>query len=140
MLSYGYRQYQQTQAHTASPGQLVVMLYQGAIKFLVKARSEIGAGNIEAAHHDLVRGQDIVLELMNGLDLSAGEVAENLQGLYVFMYRRLVEANVKKDVEKIDEVLGMLRELMAAWEQAVAAAENSRPAAGGARRLAGVSV
>lgn len=138
MLSYGYRQYQQTQAQTASPGQLVIMLYRGAIKFLVKARSEIEAANIEGAHHNLLRAQDIMLELMNGLDLSMGDVAHNLQGLYVFMYRRLVEANVKKDATEVDEVLAMLRELLAAWEQAVTAVETGQTTETDRRALAGI--
>lgn len=125
---YAYRQYQQTQTHTASPGQLVVMLYQGAIKFLVKARYEVEAGHVERAHNNLVRAQDIVLELMNGLDLSIGPVAENLHALYSFMYRRLVEANVRKDAKAIDDVLYMLRDLLPAWEQAVASVERAQAA------------
>jgi len=114
------------------------MLYRGAIKFLVKARSEIEAANIEGAHHNLLRAQDIMLELMNGLDLSMGDVAHNLQGLYVFMYRRLVEANVKKDATEVDEVLAMLRELLAAWEQAVTAVETGQTTETDRRALAGI--
>ena len=130
MLNYGYRQYQQMQTHTASPGQLVIMLYQGAIKFLVKASSELEAGNTEGTHYNLVRAQDIVIELMTGLDLSAGPVAADLHALYGYIYRRLVEANVRKDAQAIHDVIAMLRDLLLAWEEAVAAVEGSHaPAA-----------
>lgn len=131
MAGYGYQQgfsqYQRTQAETATPGELVVMLYQGAIRFLNKSQEHFTRQDVEGAHANLVRAQNIVIELMSSLDLSTGPLAKNLFALYDFMYRRLVEANCKKDYRAIDEVLRLLRELLPAWEHA---STNGAPAAG----------
>lgn len=132
MTGYGYQQgfnqYQRMQTETATPGELVVMLYQGAIRFLNKSKESFGRQDIEGAHANLVRAQNIVIELMSSLDLSSGSLAKNLFALYDFMYRRLVEANCKKDYRAIDEVLRLLRELLPAWEQAATSA--TAPSAG----------
>lgn len=130
MAGYGYQQgfnqYQRMQTETATPGELIVMLYQGAIRFLNKSKEHFGQQDLEGAHANLVRAQNIVIELMSSLDLSTGPLAKNLFALYDFMYRRLVEANCKKDHAAIDEVLRLLRELLPAWEQAVASG-TARP-------------
>ena len=127
MMPQGYQQYQRTQTQTASPGELIVMMYGGAIKFLTVARQKIEAGDTEGTHKSLVRAQEIILELMISVDTSVGPVARNLFDLYEFMHRHLVEANVKKSPEMVGEVVSLLRELLQAWEQAIAA-EKQRPA------------
>ena len=128
MMPQGYQQYQRTQTQTASPGELIVMMYNGALRFLTVARQKIDAGDTEGAHKSLVRGQEIILELMVSVDTSVGSVAQNLFDLYEFMHRHLVEANVKKDPEMVGEVVSLLRELLQAWEQAIAS-EKQRPPA-----------
>jgi flagellar protein FliS len=121
MMPQGYQQYQRTQTQTASPGQLIVMMYGGAIKFLTVARQKIESGDTEGAHRSLVRAQEIVLELMISVDVGVAPVARNLFDLYEFMHRHLVEANVKKDAQMVDDVVALLRELLGSWEQAIAA-------------------
>ena len=116
----GYQQYQRVQTETASPGDLVVMLYRGALRFGAKAELALEQHDFEASHTALVRAQEIVLELMFSLDLNAGQIAQNLRDLYDYMYQRLIDANCKKDVTGVKEVNGMLRELLPAWESAVA--------------------
>jgi flagellar protein FliS len=128
LIPQGYKQYQRTQTETASPGELIVLLYGGAIKFLTVARQRLDAGDLEASHRSLLRAQEIILELMISVDVSVGPVAQSLFDLYEFMHRRLVEANVKKDGQLIDDVVGLLRELLPSWEQAIAASQKS-PAA-----------
>jgi flagellar secretion chaperone FliS len=114
----GYQAYRQTQAQTAAPGELVVMLYRGAVRFISSAIEAIESRNIEAAHTNLVRAQAIITELSETLDLErGGEIARNLQAIYEFMNRRLIEANLRKDPAIAREVEALLRELLPAWEQ-----------------------
>src|SRR5579871_6648781 len=103
--------YRQSQVDTASPTQLVIMLYDGAIRFLSLARQKMGAGDLEARHRSLLNAQRIITELLSSLDMQqGGDVAVNLQRLYTFMLRQLVEANRYDRPQPIDTVIGMLRE------------------------------
>ena len=111
------QQYKTTQVQTANPADLVVMMYDGAIRFIRQGISAIESANLEEAHRSLVRAQDIVAELDRALDPQAGEIATNLAQLYDYMHRRLVEANVRKDVAPLQEVIGLLTELRDAWAQ-----------------------
>ena len=124
----GYQAYRQTQAQTAAPGELVVMLYRGAVRFVSSAIEAIEARDIPTAHTNLVRAQAIIAELNETLDLArGGDLAKNLQAIYVYLNERLIEANLRKDAEIAREVNQHLRELLPAWEQA-------------ARQTAGVAV
>lgn len=92
-----YEQYKTTQISTATPGQLVVMLYDGAIKFCKMAKLGIEQKNIETANNNLIKVQNIIQELKISLDMKAGgELSETLDALYEYMLRRLIEANMKK--------------------------------------------
>lgn len=115
-----YQTYRQTQTQTATPGELVLMLYRGAMRFVSRAIEAIEATDITAAHNSLVRAQDIIVELHATLDLErGGDVGRNLASIYEYLLRRLVEANLRKDAEPAREVLKLLRELLPAWEGAV---------------------
>jgi len=125
-----YQVYRQTQTQTAAPGELVLMLYRGAIRFLSSAIEAIDAKDTAEAHNKLVRTQDIVASLLGSLDHErGGDVARNLSALYDYMLRRLVEANVRKDARPAREVQGLLRELLPAWEAAVKQTTNERSGA-----------
>jgi flagellar secretion chaperone FliS len=114
-----FQVYRQTQAQTAAPGELVVMLYQGALRFLTHAIAAIEAKNIESAHTNLIRTQAIVTELLESLDIErGGDIARQLLSVYEYMNRRLIEANLRKDVEPAREVERLLRELLPAWQEA----------------------
>jgi flagellar protein FliS len=118
MYQQGYTQYRTIQAHTADRGELVVMLYEGAIKFLGRASIALEARNIQETHNNLIRSQNIIIELMNSLNMEAGDIAHNLFRIYEYMYFRLVQANCKKEPSGIEEVTGLLRELLPAWQAA----------------------
>ncbi len=120
-----YQQYQEMDVQTADRGELVVMLYQGAIKFLGRAVLAIEEGRVEEAHGNIVRGQDIIAELMASLNLETGELAYNLFRIYEFMHYRLVQANIRKDPEPVEDVLGLLRDLLPAWQQAAREARRN---------------
>ena len=109
--------YLETTVRTAAPAQLLIMLYDGAIRFCRSAAEAIQAGNHQEAHRCILRAEDIILEFVVSLDKEA-DVAEGLVKLYDYMYHRLVEANVKKDTGILDEVTGFLVELKETWIQA----------------------
>ena len=112
----GIATYQQTAIGTQSKGRLIVMLYDGAIKFLKLAVRELEAGNHAAKGQYINRAQDIINELNAVLDMeTGGEIASNLRRLYLFMNRRLSEANGKRDPQMIREVITLLEELNQSW-------------------------
>jgi flagellar protein FliS len=114
-----YNTYRETQTQTADPGELVVMLYKGAARFLASAIEAIGAKNLETANNSFVRAQAIISELSDTLDLKqGGELAQNLFQIYEYMNFRLVDANLRKDAAPAREIETLLRDLLPAWEQA----------------------
>ena len=126
-MTNAYQVYRQTQAQTAAPGELLVMLYQGAVRFVTSGIEGIENSNVQAAHDGLIKAQAIIQELHESLDLErGGDVALNLASIYEYMNRRLVEANVRKDATVAREVQSLLRDLLPAWQ---AAARQSSVAA-----------
>ena len=113
----GFRAYQETSITTQSKGNLVVMLYDGAIKFMKLAIKELEAGNYEAKGNYIDKARAIINELDAVLDMEAGgEIASNLRKLYLFMNQRLAEANTKKDPQRIREVIKLMEELNQGWK------------------------
>ncbi|MGB2807466.1 MAG: flagellar export chaperone FliS [Sedimentisphaerales bacterium] len=109
--------YQEAAVTTQSKGRLIVLLYDGAIKFMKLAIKELEAGNFEAKGQYITRAQDIVNELNAVLDTDAGgEIAANLRKLYCFMNNRLSEANTKCEPEMIREVIALMEELNKSWK------------------------
>lgn len=127
-----YASYRRTQIETATPGQLVVMLYEGAVRFLAVAETALGKGDWSTAHGALLRAQDIIGELRATLNPEGGEIALKLDALYDYMLRRLIEANVRKDPVPVKEVMGYLQEMIPAWQEASKAqyAAETKVAAG----------
>ena len=114
-----YQAYRTTQVQTSSPAELILLLYDGAIKYCRQAEAHLDNGERELAHNALLRSQDIIDELAVYLDFSAGEeIAQGLLQLYDNMGQRLVEANIHKDKAPITEVAAMLQELREAWAEA----------------------
>lgn len=114
-----YQQYRRTQIQTSDPGDLLLMLYQGAIRFSKLALEGINDKQVEKAHNNIVKVQDIISELVICLNFDAGEIAKNLNMLYEYMNDRLVQANISKDPEPLEEVLQMLTELHNTWTEVV---------------------
>jgi len=117
MQNYSKHQYRQTEIRTADRGRLVVLLYEGAINFLKKAKNDVQEGNIEEKCNNINRATNIIQELNNSLKMDeGGEIAGNLRNLYFFMERCLVKAKIEKDgTKKMDEVIAMLSSLCEAW-------------------------
>ncbi|MBR5304067.1 MAG: flagellar export chaperone FliS [Candidatus Gastranaerophilales bacterium] len=119
------KQYQKSSIETASREQILIMLYDGAIQFLNKAKIAMENKEHEAIHNNLIGAQNIIQEFINSMDREvAPQLAENLISLYEYFLRRLVQANMKRQVEPIDEVLKYLKSLKATWEQAIIMAQK----------------
>ncbi|HEY9854713.1 MAG TPA: flagellar export chaperone FliS [Stenomitos sp.] len=114
-----YAQYQLAQIETAPREQLLLMLYDGAIRFANVAKKGIEDKDFEVTNTHCMKVQNILTELMVTLDMAVGgELAQNLFDLYDYMKRRTMEANFQKDPQALDEILMHLKELRMAWAQA----------------------
>lgn len=115
------KKYLQAQIATASPEQLLLMLYDGAIRFLSGAEESMKNEEVLEAHEALIRGQRIVIELMCCLKRDVDPaLSDNLTSLYYYIYQLLIRANLEKDADKINEAVGLLSVLRSGWREAVA--------------------
>lgn len=126
LVNKGFNQYKENSINTATPEELTLMLYNGLVKFLMQAQSAIDTNNLEKSNNSIIRSQAIIKEFQATLDMNY-EVSENLDKLYDYMYRRLVEANIKKDSGIIEEILGYSRELRDTWAKAMKIAKHPIP-------------
>ena len=125
------KQYQKNEVETASPEKILILLYDGAIQFLNKAKIAMEQKNIPEIHNNIIGCENIILEFINTVDEENGvDFAVRIKALYQYFYKTLVQANLKKDVTKIDEVLRHLVELRATWKQAIAIANSQKSLAG----------
>jgi flagellar secretion chaperone FliS len=124
-----YSQYKQTEINTANQGKLIVMLYDGAIKFLNTALENLPSKKYDIVNNNIIRAQDIITELMLSLNIEAGgQIAQNLFSLYVYFKKKLIESNIRKEPDGINEVLKHLKDLRSAWDQ-IASKESRNDAA-----------
>jgi flagellar protein FliS len=109
--------YRQSSVDTATPGQLVVMLYDGVLAAIDKVRAGLDGPepDLELVHRELTRAQAIVGELMQTLDLKAGPVATNLASLYEYCHHQLVQANLQKKATPTEPVHRIFSDLREAW-------------------------
>ena len=121
-----YSAYRQTSVATASPEKLLLMLYDGAIRFLNQARVSMGQNNIEATNKWLGKLQDVIMELNTSLDMNQGEVAYNMRKLYEFYQNEVVIANVEKSIERLQPVEDFLRIFRETWAEAAKIVSRER--------------
>lgn len=115
-LPKGYAQYGNNKIMTASPAELTLMLYEGAIKFCNIAIMGVKQKDIEKAHKNIVKAENIIGYLRETLDMKY-PVAQDFENIYVYLHERLIEANMKKDVEILEEVCGHLRSVRDTWKE-----------------------
>ncbi|WP_035175204.1 flagellar export chaperone FliS [Caldanaerobacter subterraneus] len=113
-----YQQYKENAILTASPEELVLMLYNGIIRFIDEAKTALQKKDYVETNAKIQRAQDIITELMLTLDMNY-DISKNLYNLYDYILRRLIDANVKKDIEILDEVRGFVVELRDTWSLAL---------------------
>ena len=118
MYSNGYNVYKNNAVNYASKEQLLLMLTEGAVKFCKISRQAIADKDIKKAHDSLVRTQDIFSELMVSLDTKAGEWAVQLLMVYDFIKEKLIEANITKNLEIVDEILPLIEDINETWKEA----------------------
>ena len=115
MTPYPTAAYRTSSVLTASSPQLVVMLYDGARRFLSQASIAMGDKRVALAHNKLRRAEMILRHLRNTTDLEQGQIAHNLMGLYEFYLRQCTQARLAQDPKILDEVNGMLGQLRESW-------------------------
>ncbi|MCF6461259.1 flagellar export chaperone FliS [Clostridium sp. Cult3] len=111
-------QYKQNTVLTATPEELTLMLYDGGIKFMNIAKYSIENKDIKRAHEALIRAQDIVIELNSSLNMDY-EISTNFRNLYGFILDNLIDANIQKKTEPIEEALEILMEMRDTWKEAM---------------------
>ncbi|MEK4629841.1 flagellar export chaperone FliS [Solibacillus sp. FSL R7-0682] len=110
--------YKQNSVTTASPGELTLMLYNGCLKFLGKAKVAMSNKNIEEKNTNLQKSQAIIAELMSTLNMNV-EISKQMLPLYEYMNQRLVEANLKNDQAIIEEVESLVTEFRDTWKEVI---------------------
>ncbi|NGM82315.1 flagellar export chaperone FliS [Paenibacillus sp. 7124] len=123
MLTSPYEKYRQSSVQTSNPAQLVIMLYDGAIRFVRTGLDALKKQDFEKTSLNFGKAQTIVSELMSTLDFTY-EISKNLYSLYEYTNHLLVEANIRKNEEKANEAIGYLTELRETWLQASKLAGN----------------
>ncbi|ADK14025.1 flagellar export chaperone FliS [Clostridium ljungdahlii] len=114
-----YKTYKTNSVNYASKEQLLLMLVDGAVKFSKIGRQAIVDKDIKKAHENIIKAENIFNELIISLDVSkAGKWGQSLMSLYDFIVRRLIDANMKKDVKVIDEVIPLIEDVRNTWEEA----------------------
>lgn len=123
--------YRESSVLTASPEQLVVMLYDGALRFLRQTEAAFGEGAWRHGGDRLTRAEAIVDELLATLNMDAGELATRLQAIYVYCKRQMIEARLERDAAKIRTVIRLLDDLRDAWAQLAAGGSPTTTGGGG---------
>lgn len=126
MPASAYKSYQQNSVLTATPGELTLMLYNGCIKFIRQARIAMTEKNVENKNMYLQKAQNIIRELMVTLDQKQ-PVAQNMLQLYDYINRRLIESNIKNDLEILDEVEGLVTDFRDTWKQVIEITQKNQP-------------
>jgi len=120
-----YAQYKQQSIFTASPEKLLIMLFDGAIRFSGQARKAIEEKDVEKSNNYILRCQDIVNELINSLNMDY-EISHSLYKMYDYINYNFMQANIHKDVNFLDEAEQYLKQLRETWVQAAKLAKNPR--------------
>lgn len=126
---HAHTQYQTQQVTTADKGRLLLMMYEGAIKFLRQSKSGLEAGDISKFCRFLSKGQAIIAELMNTLDFEkGGKIAKDLDRLYDFMLFYLTEANIHQDGARIDKTIVLINTIYSAFKEIIEGNKSARDA------------
>lgn len=118
MISNPYQKYQQSSVQTASPEQLILMLYDGAIRFTRSSIEAIEQKDYNRSNQNLQKAQRIINELIASLDFQF-EISNQLMSIYEYMLHQLIQANIKKQKAPVSEVLAHLIDLKETWSRAM---------------------
>ncbi|RFB09490.1 flagella export chaperone FliS [Bacillus sp. HNG] len=129
-ISNPYQAYQSNTVTTASPGELTLMLYNGCLKFIKLSRKAIEEKNLQEKNTNLQKAQNIIRELMVSLDPNV-EVSKTMMTMYDYINRRLIEVNIKNDLEILSEVEGLVTEFRDTWKEVIQINRQRQHAQGG---------
>jgi flagellar protein FliS len=130
--NYGLNKYKQTSVTTASRGQILLMLYDGALKYCKLAIEAVNARNLVDKGRYILKVQDIINELTVTLDHKVGgEISKELERLYNFMIEQITEANIKNEAKPLEVTMKLLETLREGWAAAVQQVEKSQIPGGG---------
>lgn len=118
MTYQALNQYKQNTVLTATPEELTLMLYEGAIKFMNIAKYSMENKDLERTHSSLMRAQDIIMELNYSLDMSY-EISKEFRSLYDFVLSKLVDANIQKSIESLEEALIIINDMKDTWKEVI---------------------
>ena len=125
MYCNSVQSYRKTNITTSDPVRLVIMCYEGVIDNLKLAKERIKEKDYEKKADAVIKAQDIINELMCSLNFEkGGKIANNLESLYNYMLRRILQGDLNKDVRPIDEVIGIFTELLSAWKEVASRPES----------------
>lgn len=119
-----YKQYQTNSVMTATPEELTLMLYNGAIKFCNLGKEAIEKKDIQGSHMNIVKAQAIIQELKVTLD-DKYPIAQEMKRLYEFIEQLLVQANLHKDIEELNDALALIRDFRDTWQEAMKARKHA---------------
>ncbi|GED55013.1 flagellar protein FliS [Brevibacillus borstelensis] len=125
MLHNAAQTYQSNQVTTATPGELTLMLYNGAIKFIKQAKSAIDEKNVVKAHENCLKVQNILYELLSTLNKDY-PISGELEKMYDYMLHRMIEANMRKDASILTEVEDYFVQFRDTWKEAMLLAKKQR--------------
>lgn len=118
MATNPYETYKNARIQTANQGRLIVMLYEGAIRFSKEALKAIQDKKYDVANNRIVRAEDIVTELLVSLDYEkGGDIAKKLASIYIYMNQQLLEANITKSSGPLEVVINLMSDLKESWEK-----------------------
>ena len=118
MYCNGVQSYRKTNITTSDPLRLIILCYEGVIDNLKLAKKKLEEKDYEKKSRALIKARDIIEELMCSLDFDkGGEIANNLESLYNYMFRKILQGDVNKDIGAIDEVIGICGDLLSAWQE-----------------------
>ena len=127
MANNPYNEYLRNKVMTATPGELTLMLYEGAVKFGNISIKAIEEGDIQTAHANIVKVQNIIDEFRRTLDFKY-PVAQDFENVYKYLSQRLIEANIHKDKEIMEEVVKHLRSMRDNWKEVMKKAAQEKAA------------
>lgn len=123
-LNQAYAKYNNDKIMTASPGELTLLLYNGAVKFCNVAIAAMESGDMEKVHVNIKKVEDIIVELQSTLNRKY-PVAQDFDNIYKYIYELLVEANIKKDITILERALAEIRDMRETWKEVMAKTKNT---------------
>lgn len=140
----GYDAYKNNEISTMSQGKLIVMLYDGAVRFLNIAIENMTPRRYEIVNKNIIKAQEIINELMTSLNVDeGGKLANDLLAIYIYIKKRLIEANIEKDSAILKEIIRLLNDLKGAWDEIArkeASGSLSQSSSTNRQRVSGISI